>query len=130
MILVYFFLLFTAIPLIELYLLIKIGGYIGALNTILLVLLTGILGAILTKVQGWQVVKRIRLEISSGKVPATALFDGFLVFIAGLLLITPGLLTDILGFLLLIPFVRYKIKMYLKNKIRSIINHGSVRISY
>lgn len=111
-------LLFTVIPLIELALLIKIGQVWGLRNTLLLVILTGILGAVLLKVQGISILRRINNELSVGKIPADSLFDGLFIFCGGLLLITPGVLTDFLGLLFLFPISRSLFKYWVKRKIK------------
>ena len=123
-------LLFTVIPLIELAILIKLGTIIGLGKTLLIVILTGITGAILAKMQGIQILYKIRNEINRGTVPAKYLFDGFLIFVAGVLLITPGLLTDIIGFLILIPYTRNALKSWLTRIIQDKIEKGEFRISF
>ncbi len=110
------FLAFTLIPLLELYILIKIGTYLGALNAIMLVLLTGILGAYLAKSEGYRTVAKIRESLSNGVLPAEEMIDALLIFIAGVLLLTPGILTDLSGILLLIPFTRKHFKRWLRKK--------------
>ncbi|MFC1590847.1 FxsA family protein [Candidatus Omnitrophota bacterium] len=126
----YFILVFTVIPIIELTLLIKLGTLVGVGNTISLILLTGVLGALLLRVQGFNVIKRIDGELGRGIIPSEALMDGFLIFCGGLLLITPGILTDLLGFFLLIPAGRHIIKLIIKRKIQRAFSEGrSVRIS-
>lgn len=122
--LVSFILLFTVIPLIELALLIKIGQIWGLGNTLAIVILTGILGAILLKVQGINVLRRINNEVSQSILPSDALFDGFLIFCGGLLLITPGVVTDFLGFLMLFPITRGILKYWVKQKIRKAFKEG------
>lgn len=114
-----FVLLFTVIPLIELALLIKIGQVWGLRNTLLLVMLTGILGAVLLKFQGVSILRRINDELSQGVVPSDALFDGLFIFCGGLFLITPGVLTDLLGLLLLLPFSRKLFKRWVEQKIKN-----------
>ena len=109
--------LFITVPLLELTLLIKIGTLIGTFNTILLILITGILGAALTKQQGLGVITRIREDMALGKVPSDELFNGVCILVGGFLLLTPGLLTDALGFSLLIPSAREGIKKYLRYKL-------------
>ncbi|MBN1622097.1 MAG: FxsA family protein [Endomicrobiales bacterium] len=126
----YLLLIFITIPLIELALLIKIGQYIGLLNTILIVVITGILGASIARYQGLQVIFRIKEDISQGRVPAGTLFDGLLILIAGFVLITPGMLTDIFGFLLLMPRFRNLIKNYIRHKIGNMISQRQVYINY
>jgi UPF0716 protein FxsA len=96
-------LLFTIVPLIELFLLVKLGSVIGLGPTILIVICTGALGAWLARRQGLGVLNRINEDFSAGRLPADALIDGLLIIVAGALLLTPGLITDGLGFLLLVP---------------------------
>lgn len=99
--------LFIVIPAVELTLLILFGQISGsAIWPILLVLGTGFLGAALSRWQGAGVYWRIQSELRLGKLPTTSLLDGFLILIAGLLLITPGILSDLIGISLLIPPVR------------------------
>ncbi|MGA1869134.1 MAG: FxsA family protein [bacterium] len=110
-------LLFIGIPLLELAILIKIGTIIGTLNTILLIFITGTIGAALAKWQGLEVMTRTREELAMGHIPSNELFDGVCILIGGFLLLTPGLLTDILGFILLIPPTREVIKGYIRHKL-------------
>lgn len=116
--------LFSVIPLVELLILIRIGTYIGALNTILLVLTTAIIGAALARRQGMNTIWRIRQSLSNGKLPADELLDGFIILVAALFLITPGLLTDTTGFILLIPQTRRIFKKWVERKIRNWINRS------
>src|SRR5687767_3989167 len=116
--LVYLFLLFTLVPLIELAALIWIGGKTVWWLPIVLVLLTGIGGAALARRQGWQVGRRIRNDLNSNRLPAGALLDGFLILIAAILLITPGVITDVLGLALLLPPVRAGVKRALFSQLR------------
>ncbi|MEW5800862.1 MAG: FxsA family protein [bacterium] len=110
--------LFIGIPLLELALLIKVGALIGTLNTILLILITGVVGAALAQQQGLGVITRIREELIQGRVPSDELLNGICVLIGGFLLLTPGLLTDAMGFALLIPPVRELIKKYLRYRFK------------
>jgi UPF0716 protein FxsA len=96
-------LLFTIVPLTELYLLVKLGTVIGVAPTVGLVILTGVLGAWLARVQGLGVVRRLRADLEQGRMPTEALLDGLLILVAGAVLLTPGLLTDAMGFFLLVP---------------------------
>lgn len=111
-------LLFTIIPLIELYLLIQIGKHLGALTTVMMVFITGMAGGLLVKSQGLSIYRRIRRDLQEGTVPTESLLDGLFILIAGALLITPGLLTDIVGFLLMIPISRKWLKKQLTKKFR------------
>lgn len=104
--LLYFLLLLAIVPLTELFLLVEIGDAIGGLATIALVIFTGILGVGLARRQGWVTWQKMQAEISRGEVPADSMLDGLLILFAGALLIMPGILTDTLGFALLVPAVR------------------------
>lgn len=123
------FFLFTLVPLVELYLLIRLGTYVGAVDTIAIVIGTGIAGGLLAKSQGLAVLDRMRAELNQGRLPAESLFDGLLILIAGAMLVTPGLLTDGLGLLLLIPWSRQAIKSWLKRKMQEKISEGEIHIS-
>ena len=103
-------LLFTLVPLLELFLLIKIGGAIGVAPTIAIVIVTGILGAALARWQGLGVLRRLQDDLAAGRPPTDALIDGLLIFVAGAVLLTPGLITDALGFLLLVPAGRAAVR--------------------
>ena len=111
------FLAFTIIPIIEIYLLIEIGSMFGALTAITLVILTGFLGAFLARMQGLQTLYRIQESLREGRIPSGELLDALLIVIAGLVLLTPGFLTDSAGFLLLIPATRNSIKYWLRRQI-------------
>lgn len=123
------FLLFTVIPLVELYLLIRLGAYLGALDTLAIVIATGIVGGLLARSQGLAVLNRIRMELNEGRIPAESLFDGVLILLAGVLLITPGLLTDGLGLCLLIPWTRQGLKLWLKQRFQGRVSQGEIRIA-
>ena len=94
-------------PLIEIYLVIQVGSAIGALPTILLMILTAVLGTWLVRLQGFGVLLRVRGLMDKGEVPAFEMMDGALLLLAGLFLLLPGFVTDALGFLLLIPPLRH-----------------------
>ena len=110
--------IFIIIPLIELAILIKVGSYIGLWPTILIVILTGILGAALARQQGFMIINKIKSDVNSGRVPAQELIDGMLILVGGIVLLTPGFLTDICGFLLLIPFSRAVFKRMIKSQMQ------------
>ena len=114
----YLLFLFTLIPLAELWLLIWFGSVTSPTTAILLVVFTGVVGASLAKWQGLETWKKIQLELAQGKPPAGSLVDGLLILIAGALLITPGLMTDCVGFSLLLPFVRTQIKRVLQASLK------------
>jgi len=100
------FLLFLAVPMVEIYFLIKVGNVIGAIPTIALVVFTALLGAMLLRFQGWITLQRARMSMAQGRLPATEMMEGVLLVFAGALLLTPGFVTDTMGFLLLIPPLR------------------------
>jgi len=99
-------LLFIVAPLAELYVLIQVGGEIGALPTILLSILTAIIGTYLVRAQGFAVLRRIQEVLARDEIPALEMLDGALLLAAGLLLLVPGFLTDAIGFALLVPPLR------------------------
>jgi len=119
-------LLFTIVPFIELTLLIEIGSYIGTLNTIMIVIVTGIIGAFMARIAGLTVFLKIQENLREGIFPRDELFDGVLILISGAFLLTPGLLTDTLGFFLLIPFGRLVVKGWLKEIIKTRIDRNEI----
>jgi len=122
------FILFTLVPLLELYLLIKVGSHLGAEATILLIVLTGGVGALMARMQGFQVIVQIRERLRGGVLPADQLLAGGLIVVGGLLLVTPGLLTDVVGLALLLPFVRSRVVVWIKDFMRRKIQEGHVHI--
>ncbi|NBF39510.1 MAG: FxsA family protein [Spirochaetes bacterium] len=121
--------LFTAIPIVELYILIKIGQMIGALPTIAIVLVTGVVGAGLARQQGARVWYEIQMQMQQGVFPADRLIDGLLLVVAGAVLITPGVLTDILGFAILIPMSRAPIREWVKARLSRMMDRGTIHYS-
>lgn len=99
-------LLFIAVPAVELMLLIKVGGEIGVLATVALIVATGVAGWSLLKYQGIATMRRIRAELQEGRVPAAEMVAGLVLLGSGLFLLTPGFLTDTVGFLMLVPTIR------------------------
>ena len=119
-----FFLVFIGIPALEVYLLIKMGSMVGAINTIALIFLTAIIGVYLAKIQGLKTLKSGMINLYQNKLPIYEILSGASIAIAALLLIIPGFLTDFLGFLLLIPFTRKIIfSVVLKNENKVDINN-------
>lgn len=108
------FLLFTVVPVLELYLLLQLGGAIGGLPTIGLVLFTGVVGAALARREGLRVLTDWQTAMGAGRLPSEGVASGLLVLVGGVLLVTPGLLTDIVGFSLLIPWTRSIVARWLK----------------
>lgn len=114
-------LLFILIPIAELYLFLTLGKEIGLGATLAIIILTGILGAALTKFQGARALARFRQASAEGRLPHREILDGLLILLAGAVLLTPGFLTDTIGFLLLVPPVRALLRSwlgkYLKGKV-------------
>jgi len=99
--------LFVLVPIVELYVLLEIGKKIGVFSTIAIIIVTGIVGAYLVKKQGFYILFRVKNQMNEGMIPTDSLLEGLLVIIGGIFLITPGIITDITGFLLIIPQSRF-----------------------
>ncbi len=123
-------LLFMAIPVAEVIIYIELGKHIGLIPTLTLIFGTGIAGAVLAKQQGFYIIREIQKELRDGVVPGNQLLDGFLLLAGALLLLTPGLLTDAAGFVLLLPFSRRYIREWLKKKLRKWILNGKVNFYF
>jgi UPF0716 protein FxsA len=118
------FLLFLIVPVIELYLLVKIGSFFGALPIVAVLVLISFAGVWLVRHQGLQVMNRIRFELTQGRLPAGQLLDGALVLVGGILLIIPGFFTDFLGLFFVIPTTRVFIKRVLVLWLQSRLSRG------
>ena len=125
----YLILLFTLVPAIELMLLIEVGGAIGAGNTILIIVFTGVLGAYLARLQGFLVFQKIQNDLNRGVMPNSEMIDGLMILVGGIVLLTPGFITDALGFLLLIPWTRLLIKKWFTKRFESMIARGQISTS-
>ena len=114
------FIIFVGIPVLEVFLLIKIGGEIGALSTVALIFLTALIGIYFAKLQGIQTFKSGIINLYQNKIPVYEMVSGASIAIAAILLIVPGFFTDFIGFLLLVPFTRKIIfALTIRNKIPS-----------
>ena len=116
------FVAFLLIPLAEIYVLIQVGSVIGALPTVALVVLTALVGAVLIRAQGLATLTRVRTSMDRGELPAVELFEGLCLLIAGAFLLTPGFVTDALGFLLLVPPLR-------RGVLLGLIERGAIRVA-
>ena len=114
--------LFILVPIAELAIFIALGDKIGLWPTLAIIIITGFLGAALTKSQGARAIQRFRQASAEGRLPHREVTDGLIILVAGAVLLTPGFLTDTVGFLLLVPpvraLVRGRLAAYLKTKIR------------
>jgi UPF0716 protein FxsA len=125
-----FFLLFTLVPLLELYILIKIGSYIGAFQTVALVVFTALFGIVIARIEGLRKLQQIKQSLSQGIVPAEEMVDGVLIFVAGILLIIPGVLTDLFALVLLIPYTRTLFKRWLRRRFDRMVATGNIRLQH
>ena len=112
----YLFLLFLLVPLVEIYFLIQVGKVIGAGWTVFCVVFTAVLGAALLRVQGLSTLNRVQRSLEQGRMPAVELLEGLMLLVAGALLLTPGFVTDAIGFLLLVPPLRRRAARWLIRK--------------
>jgi len=123
------FLLFTLIPVIELSLLIEIGSYIGIMNTIVIVILTAIVGAYMVRMEGMSVMYNIQRNMQEGMFPGEELISAAMILVAGALLLTPGFFTDIIGFLMVIPVTRKYITNLIKKYIKKNMSNDDIHIN-
>ena len=122
-------LLFIAVPTIELILLIEIGQRVGSFATIGLIIGTGIIGAALAKQQGVNTLARLRKDLNNNQLPAEPIVDGLIILLAATVLITPGVITDLVGFLCLVPRFRGLLKNHLKRKFGNVVRRSSVGVT-
>jgi UPF0716 protein FxsA len=120
--------IFIVVPLVELAILIYLGQRMGIGATVGLVVITGAIGLVLARWQGTRVLKNMREDMAKGQVPAPHLLDGVMILLASAVLMTPGLITDLFGFLLLIPPFRKIVKGIIRRRIERSIKQGSMRI--
>jgi len=106
-------LFFIGIPLLEIYLLIEVGGVIGAFPTVLAVVFTAVLGVTLIRIQGFSTLQKAQTSMNQGVLPATEMFEGLMLLFAAFCLLMPGFFTDTVGFLLLIPPLRRHLAVYI-----------------
>ncbi|UCG13659.1 MAG: FxsA family protein [Deltaproteobacteria bacterium] len=116
---------FTVVPFLEIYLLIKIGHYIGAFNAVLIVILTGLIGATLARLEGIRTLAKVKESLNRGELPAEEILDALLIFTAGIVLLTPGFLTDLAGIGILVPRTRFWFKRRLRKRLDEWISRNS-----
>lgn len=121
-------LLFVLVPLVELAFLIQVGRWVGIWPTVGLVFLTGVIGALLARAEGLRTLWSFRSQLATGELPGQPLLDGLCILVGGALLLTPGFVTDIAGFSLLIPPTRHLIQKGIKRRLRKGIEEGSIRV--
>ncbi len=121
---------FTLIPVAEIYVFIKLGGSIGALNTIIVIILTAFAGAFLARMEGTRTLLQIRASLDQGVMPAEEMVDALIIFLAGVVLLTPGFITDAAGLLLLIPASRGWFKKWLRKKLAGTLDRDHIDITF
>lgn len=121
-------LLFILVPAVELAILIEIGSRLGTLPTLALIVLTGMLGAFLARRQGLGILRLAQEQMQRGQLPAGALADGIMILVAASLLVTPGVLTDAFGFLLLVPAFRRFVRRFLTERYRRAVEQNRIRV--
>lgn len=124
----YLFLLIIIIPAADIGLLLFFGKLIGVWPTLFLILFTGVVGSYLAKKEGIQTIRKAQEQLRNGQIPGEAVLDGICILVGATLLITPGFITDILGFLMLFPPTRKLFKFFMKNSFRRWINKGQIKI--
>jgi len=122
----YLILLFTVLPALELFILIEVGSHIGALNTIFIVIVTGVVGASLAKMQGFMVLQKIKTSLDQGLLPSSELIDGMMILAGGIVLLTPGFISDVIGLFLLIPVTRSIIKLLIQKRMETMLKKGGI----
>ena len=123
-------LLFFVIPLVEIYFLVQVGEEIGAGMTVLLVIITAIIGVTMLRQQGLRTLLKANQAMQAGQMPAQELFDGFILAAVGILLVTPGFFTDAVGFVLLVPTVRKALLRGVLSKLVMQVNNGHASAHY
>ena len=111
----YLLIIFIILPIIEISIFIQVGGFVGTFNTILIIFLTAAVGVYFVRQQGFRTFQKIGVELQNQQIPVQGMFDGLVILIAGILLVTPGFLTDIIGFLGLVPQTRVFLLTVVKN---------------
>ena len=116
MLLITFILMFL-MPFLEIFLIIEIGQYFGAMNTIIMILATAILGAVLVRIEGLSTLSRIKSSVQSGELPTIELISGGILIISAVVLLMPGFITDVLGLVLMSPSLRRRVASMVAQKL-------------
>jgi len=122
--------LFVVVPLLELALLVQVGRWIGVLPTVGIVAVTGLLGAWLARTQGLRALTEVQLQAARGQLPAQAMLDGASILLGGIVLLTPGILSDLLGFALLLPPTRRRLQRWAMERMERGIRSGTVNVTF
>ncbi len=130
MIFSYLLVAFILLPIAELWVLFRVNEHLGLGTTLLIVVMTGFIGAWLARAQGLMIMLQIQRDLAEGNMPAPRLMDGAMILVAGAFLVTPGLITDTAGFLLLVPTVRTYIRGWLRLRIERKLQDGSMNMRF
>lgn len=122
----YFLLLFIIFPIVEIAILLKVGNHIGVFNTVMLILVTGAVGAVMARVQGFLILQKISESLNRGIMPSEDILDGALVLVGGICLLDPGVIGDVLGLILLVPWTRYLVRKLVVSLIGRKLEKGEV----
>ena len=117
-------LFFIAMTLVEIAVLIKVGNHVGMLNAILIIIGTGVIGTVMMRIQGFVILQKISERLNRGAMPNAEVLDGLLMFVGGVCLIAPGIIGDVIGFILLIPWARLLLRKLLAFVIKSRFDRG------
>jgi UPF0716 protein FxsA len=123
-------LLFVGVPLLELFILIQVGQLVGLWPTIGLVVATGFAGAALARLEGLKTLWNLQQELAQGRLPGQALLDGFAILVGGALLLTPGILTDVVGFSFLLPPTRKLILRHIQRTLEDRLRTGAIQVTH
>lgn len=123
-------LLFVGVPLLELLLLIQVGQWMGMWPTVGLVILTGVVGAALARMEGSRTLWKIQEELSRGRLPGESLLDGMAILLGGALLLTPGILTDLVGFSFILPPTRRLLLGRIRKSLEGRLQEGTIRVTH
>lgn len=121
-------LLFILLPAADLALLLYIGTRVGLYSTLLIIVVTGFSGAILYRTQSWYTIQRTRQAVQNGQIPDNEIIDGVFILAGAALLVTPGLITDFLGFMALLPVTRNWLKGRAKRWLRNKMDNGTITV--
>lgn len=122
-------LLFVVVPLLELALLIKVGQVVGFLPTMALVVFTGVTGAWLARLEGLRTLWKLREDLARGQLPGQAIMDGMSILLGAAFLLTPGIITDVVGFSLLLPVTRRGIQRRVRKRLEQSIRDGAIQMT-
>jgi len=124
----YLVVLFTVLPALELMVLFKVGAIVGPMTTFMIIILTGVWGAYLARLQGFVILQKIQNDLNKGVIPNNEMMEGLMILVGGILLLTPGFITDTFGLLLLIPLTRAIIRLFVQNRFQAAIKKGNVNV--